>query len=52
MKFLLIDFGASNVKTSIYDNKNKILENLLEFQSPFISCNSIKIYDLQEHFLF
>jgi hypothetical protein len=49
VKFLLIDFGASNVKTSIYDNKNKRLENLLEFQSPFLSCNSIKIYDLQEY---
>jgi hypothetical protein len=49
VKFLLIDFGASNVKTSIYDNKNNILNNLIEFESPFRSCNNMKVHNLQDY---
>jgi hypothetical protein len=40
MRYLLIDFGASFIKTAIYNSVNDSLENFQEIKSPFVE-NSI-----------
>lgn len=43
MKFLLIDFGASFIKTSIYDTSNKTFNEYKETVSPFLNEDKIEI---------
>ena len=42
MRYLLIDFGASFIKTAIYNSVNDSLENFQEIKSPFIENSIIK----------
>ena len=46
MKFLLIDFGASYVKSITYDTKSKKSGNLKIITSPFANASSISKQDL------
>jgi hypothetical protein len=48
VKFLLIDFGASFVKASIYDNHLDFLSLLKQYESPFLKNDKINIYDLKK----
>lgn len=41
MKYLLIDFGASFIKTATYNSINDSLENFQEVKSPFVENNTI-----------
>ena len=44
MSYLLVDFGASFVKTAILNENN--ISNRLEFHSPFNISHSIKKHDI------
>ena len=41
MKYLLIDFGASYIKSSTYDTDSGSVEGYLETESPFLNNSSI-----------
>ena len=47
MKFLLLDFGASFVKTSIYDKDSRSLSLFKQYQSPFLTNDKININDIK-----
>ena len=49
MKFLLLDFGASFVKASIYDNELKELSSLKQYQSPFSTSDKINLEILKDY---
>ncbi len=42
MNYLLIDFGASNIKSVLYNSLEDTLSNPLEFPSLFLKCNKVK----------
>jgi N-acetylglucosamine kinase-like BadF-type ATPase len=46
MKFLLIDFGASRVKTIVYNKTTNVFTNSNNFPSPFIQNSTISIDEL------
>jgi len=46
MKFLLIDFGASRVKTIVYNKTTNAFTNSNHFPSPFIQNSTISIDEL------
>lgn len=48
MKYLLIDFGASFIKTIIYDRSKKIFYNSKNYESPLKKYNTITSEDLLE----
>lgn len=47
MRYLLIDFGASFIKTASYDDELDLIENYEEISSPFISANILSLRELQ-----
>lgn len=42
MRYLLIDFGASFIKTAIYDSVSDSLKNFQEVKSPFVENSTIE----------
>lgn len=42
MRYLLIDFGASFIKTAVYSSVNDSLKNFQEVESPFIKNSIVK----------
>jgi flagellar motor switch protein FliM len=47
MRYLLIDFGASNIKSIIYDTINKTFSHQKNIESPFRKVNNISKKDLK-----
>jgi hypothetical protein len=47
VKFLLIDFGASFIKTSVYDLNDKTFDSYSEVESPFIKSKKIPISQIK-----
>jgi hypothetical protein len=47
MKYLLIDFGASFVKSAIFDDSDNKIRNYTEIQSPFIDADSLQLSNLK-----
>ena len=48
MKYLLIDFGASFIKTIVYDSSKKIFYNSKNYESPLKKHTTISAQDLLE----
>jgi hypothetical protein len=50
MKYLLIDFGASFIKTATYNSVNNSLENFQEIKSPFVEKDIVSRETIQTIF--
>ena len=48
MQYLLIDFGASYIKTTIFDNETDTFTSQKYYESPFLKNNSISKQELME----
>lgn len=51
MKYLLIDFGASFIKTATYDSVDNSLENFQEIKSPFVESSIVSKDTIRAVFL-
>ena len=47
MKYLLIDFGASFVKSATFDDSDNKIRNYTEIQSPFLDADSLQLSNLK-----
>jgi hypothetical protein len=47
MKYLLIDFGASFVKSASFDDSDNKIRNYAEIQSPFLDADSLQLSNLK-----
>ena len=47
MKYLLIDFGASFIKSSIFDDSDNKISDYKEIQSPFLSVDKLALSELK-----